>query len=660
MSINFSQNPHYVQNPNNFNGNAPISEPPLLEAMANSMDLPTKPKDIPFLAGGIGFSLLVSKLAGLMSRFRGKDVADMTVADSFNKSAIGRFTEGFEKKVIAPVETKYAKQIGATKGFLAKITPKWAKDAYQKMVIGVMPKWNMPKTQFNGMTGQSINYFFDDVLKKVPTEKLKELGLSNLLKNVPADYQSRLKLFNEIAGKLDNLKLSNFKPIEIPRKGWLAEKLHLPAKKFDFISEFNKTKTFVAPNAKKGLSRGLQRFLVGSTEAAGGAVIGGGFGVFMNAIFVASALKRTWNAPKEDKFSTFTEAVFADFIGQYYMMLLATKLAYKILGLKNIDKTPHQIARTTQLFNAIQNKKNAVNNIEEMIRVKNGKLGILTKLKNKIFGVTDEAYFKQLAQNLKLDPEKCTVESLEALKKTSVSKVNKAIDRLAAAKKLKNNGAVKNFFNRPIKWIGDFMSAGLETVPAKLKEVGKVSGFKAGWQKFKNVFKGGGGAGLRFWFIMFVLAPILTKPVVKLTHAIFGKPKKSFYEEYYQKDSKKNEKTNVSENVQKVSMDDFSQFTKMTGAIKAQQNPNLYSQNYNSQISSTLIDEVINAQKNKVNSSKSSIGDSATYVPSITPTAFTDTELANAVNSKLAYSDRIENYVKKELSSLDANNPYNI
>ena len=94
-------------------------------------------------------------------------------------------------------------------------------------------------------------------------------------------------------------------------------------------------------------------------------------------------------------------------------------------------------------------------------------------------------------------------------------------------------------------------------------------------------------------------------------------------------------------------MDDFSQFTKMTGAKKAQQNPNLYSQNYNSQISSTLIDEVINAQKNKVNSSKSSIGDSATYVPSITPTAFTDTELANAVNSKLAYSNRIENYVKR-------------
>jgi len=164
MSVNFSQNPQYIKQTqnNNFNGNAPVAEPPLVDAMANSMDLPTKPADMPFLGAAIGFSLLVSKLASWMSRVNPEKNPNLTVAETFNQSAIGKFTSKVDNKVVVPLYRKFMKPLRASQRFLKKYTPEWIKDAGRKMYVGVSPKWNIPKSQFNGLTGQSIDFFFNE------------------------------------------------------------------------------------------------------------------------------------------------------------------------------------------------------------------------------------------------------------------------------------------------------------------------------------------------------------------------------------------------------------------------------------------------------------------------------------------------------------------
>ena len=219
------------------------------------------------------------------------------------------------------------------------------------------------------------------------------------------------------------------------------------------------------------------------------------------------------------------------------------------------------------------------------------------------------------------------------------------------------------------------MCAGLETTPAKLKEVGRVSGFKAGWQKFAGKFKGLGGAVLRFAFITAVLTPILVKPIVKLTHAIFGKPKNSYYEEYYEKDKKKAEEAKKAKDAQKLGMDKFLQLMQLTGAIRAQQDPNMYPKNKNPQISKTLMDRAMGktpvanyAQTHDTatyvpstipspfTSSLSGAAftqDKVTYIPSSAPSSFKDDVLQASLQQKLAESVKVEEYVKRELDSID-------
>jgi hypothetical protein len=81
---------------------------------------------------------------------------------------------------------------------------------------------------------------------------------------------SKKAAFLKIAEKLEKMPASDLPAQIIPRKGLLGK--IFPNKKLDLITELNKTKTFVAKNGRTSISRGLQKFLVGSTETAEGMI----------------------------------------------------------------------------------------------------------------------------------------------------------------------------------------------------------------------------------------------------------------------------------------------------------------------------------------------------------------------------------------------------
>jgi len=103
------------------------------------------------------------------------------------------------------------------------------------------------------------------------------------------------------------------------------------------------------------------------------------------------------------------------------------------------------------------------------------------------------------------------------------SMAGKTLDQAKTmAKSLKKEGAKLKFWEKPLKFIGKVLDTGLDKMKkpkfANLPVLGKV---KIPQPTLKGFL---GGLG-RFAIIMFVLQPLIQKPITKLFHKIFGTPK---------------------------------------------------------------------------------------------------------------------------------------
>lgn len=82
------------------------------------------------------------------------------------------------------------------------------------------------------------------------------------------------------------------------------------------------------------------------------------------------------------------------------------------------------------------------------------------------------------------------------------------------AKSMKKSGTKLKFWEKPLKTAGKLLDTGLDTIKSPTK-VGKAG----------NKIKGFAGGFARFALIMFVIQPLIQKPLTKLCHKIFGEPK---------------------------------------------------------------------------------------------------------------------------------------
>jgi len=653
MSINLSQNQEMLKQQGSF-GAAPIETPANI-GIYQLMGIPTNRKELleqaPYFATALAASKLISDSAVHVSTLNPlkKGVGAITLADTYNKSRINRLCDKVDK-IIYPFVNKHAGRWNAIKTTVGKYTPDWVKNAIEKIKIGVRPINKMALVQYRGCTAQAADAFLGS-LREVPTTFWKSIGVDgipDILKGLNGTKKSALDAIGLISDKLKNVSAKDLAKVKLAS-----------GKSFKLINELNKVKAFMGLGSKTAVTKYGKKLTMAVSEAAGGGVIGASWlGLVMNSLFLANTIKRTWKAPKGEKFKTFMEGALVEFCGAYLMMLLGTRLTYKLLGLKNIDKTAAQIKGITGLTNGVntlsKRYKDAVK-LQKLMKHGEKAEGIFSKLFRKFRGIDFNTHLKNRTAAVigKVGKYKNlpSANAIDDIVKTYPSIINKSIDKLKAMKKFQKNGHgfFRNLFNRPIRWIGNFLSTGLENLPVKVgtKGFGK---FASGWRSFANIFKSCLGYPLRFALVLLVVTPPLTNLLAKISHTCFGKPKNSIMDGDKKEENKSNQQQGQTPQLDK--MQAFSELTKQIGQLREAQQPTVLPPGYDFQMSKTLVDGAVNAQRNRLEHKDRIDISPATYVPSPMSSNPIDPDMLNAVQQKLARSYKAEKFAQTELEDV--------
>lgn len=267
----------------------------------------------------------------------------------------------------------------------------------------------------------------------------------------------------------------------------------------------------------KALSKGL-------LKAKDVVTYGGGF---LSMCFMASALinavKATKEAPKGEKKSTFMHVLSEQYLG-IILFQPSISLMYKIAGNKYRGMSVE--ARET-LKNLVKST-----NANEALTKEGLKLAKLQK-KLLLKGV-DKDKVTQLADK--------TLSEAKNL-----------------AKGLKKEGAKIKFWEKPLKFAGNILSAGLDKLkkPTVINLKKKIPFFGNKIKIPKPTLTGFAGGLARFAIIMFVIQPFLQKPITKLVHKIFGEPKSYLAKQEAannsNNDKNKNQTQNQTQNPEQIS-----------------------------------------------------------------------------------------------------------
>ncbi|MCD7879000.1 MAG: hypothetical protein LUG16_03595, partial [Candidatus Gastranaerophilales bacterium] len=205
---------------------------------------------------------------------------------------------------------------------------------------------------------------------------------------------------------------------------------------------------------------------------------GGIIGLAFAANGLVNTIKETKEAPKGEKLSTFMHVLSEQYVG-ILLFQPSINLLYKLGGNK-------YRGMSTQGRDALKNLVHNTNASENL---------------------TKEAYkVAKIQKNL----------LLKGVDKDKVASLaGKGLEEAkAAARNLKNEGAKLKIWEKPLKFAGQLLDTGLDTLKSPTT-AGKMG----------NKVKGFAGGFARFALIMFVLQPFLQKPVTKLCHKVFGEPK---------------------------------------------------------------------------------------------------------------------------------------
>ena len=224
------------------------------------------------------------------------------------------------------------------------------------------------------------------------------------------------------------------------------------------------------------------------------------FSIALFAGVLIRASQEAKEAPKGEKVATFMHVLSQDY-APLMIMQPATSLAYKLGGNKYRGMTKEG----RKAFADLIKNTNATKT--------------LTKEGYKIAKMQQKLYLKGVDEK---QVKKLTGETLENATKMF--------------KTLKKQGAKLNPIEKLLKSAGTILDTGLDTLKSPTLK-GKIG----------NKLKGFAGGFGRFVLILFVLQPLLQKPITKLVHKIFGEPKS-----YLEKQKAAEEAEKAKENPQAV------------------------------------------------------------------------------------------------------------
>lgn len=425
--------------------------------------------------------------------------------------------------------------------------------------------------------------------------------LDEILKN-PIEHTDEIIKSLKKAGPEEFIKFGG--KVKLP---FIKNKITLPLfeRKVYYSELANKLTTITKQGAASGLGKTMNKGILRTLEGLTNGMAGGPAAMLIQAFCFAQATKAAIDAPKGEKLSTFMENTFQD-LGYYLLGTTSINLMYSAGGNKYRGMSPENL---TKYKNIIKNANEAVKSVDPA-KLKDAKIALKTA--------------KKEAQAL--------------LKGTDLK-----------------------WWERPLKFAGKVLSLGLDKFDPIIKQTdGKALKILKNLGSKCKGFPGGLG---RFVLSMFVITPILIKPVVKLSHLIFGRPTKSVL------DKEKDEKVDTTPAPDKANPQGSTNYldiltkNNQTNPQQTAQSPVQPAANSAAPIASAPVapnssqpvadDDAIAAKKIKKESdseNKDSGEVERTYIPSSVPTQFPDApDDYSKINDIMQKADAVERATLKNL-----------
>ncbi len=230
---------------------------------------------------------------------------------------------------------------------------------------------------------------------------------------------------------------------------------------------------------------------------------GGLISMFFMASAIYNSVKAAKDAPKGEKKATFMHVLSEQYLGMI-LFQPSISLMYKLGGNKYRGMT---VEARDALKNLVKNTNADENLTKEALKVAKLQRNLLIK------GVDKDKVADLAGKSLN--------------------------EAKTLAKSLNKEGAKLKFWEKPLKFMGSILSTGLD----KMQKPKFINLPKLGRKKLPQPTLKGflGGLG-RFAIIMFVIQPLIQKPLTKLFHKIFGEPKTYL--------AKQNQQSNVAQPAQ--------------------------------------------------------------------------------------------------------------
>ncbi len=526
----------------------------------NAIVQATKDYDVTQHPGVLGKNFLLCLLmsmgftAGTNYLMSSKNIANnVSNLQDFQNTRLYRAGGFLDKKVGQSALGKFLGNIGSkVKNITSKVpVPNFVKEIGSKIKVGSIAVLDKQGMYSIGKGAEALNEAIE-YLSQVDVKQIKSLGLGaaeadviKVLKDFrlgnirgPVAYQKIAPYFEKIsAEKLAKLTVGEVSKLD--KLFTTTPNINLALHKARFFNGmYNK--------AQGPIAKMMQKFTSLVGEASGGGVLGGKMALLMNAVGLMTGFNAASNAEKGDKLKAFMEDYIGFTLGSYLMSFFVGTWFNKFLGVselgldKNaiaavgkrlgIDMSQGRLQDAVIAYNRDYKQFRGLNKVASDFR--NGKISFSKAISKA------QKYNVQNASNAK-----SSLELLTAIEKTLKGRTEADFASLRSELKnaMKSKLTLKSIFKETEHNSGSFLSRlGRYIVQKPLALIGRamsvgrydlVHGSKFSLKSMLKWTKRFGGGLGRAMFVMFVLVEPFRKGFMKLSHAIFGKPKKSALDE---------------------------------------------------------------------------------------------------------------------------------
>ncbi len=465
---------------------------------------------------------------GIWGGFIGlRSLLDKVTAGEWDKSLLGKVTK-FGDTLSSGLNKVSFGLLGKASNGLKSGTENAAKMLTGKFDLAAAFKTpfkyenSMAISQGNGMAGRLFNDDIMNAVKRFDEKKLvnlfgklddfKGMNASQIIdkfQNIATNPlgKENAKVVNDImetfAKSGETFKISHFNlpfGIKLPMTGKFNP-LRIFEVKMPGSSIANKYKALAkTSSAKTALGKNLTYISSSATEGLTSCVVGGKVAPLIQAAIVANAIKKAMDAPEGQKLSTFMDEMVPQ--AAFFMTM-----PYTTKSLASIGGSLKYLGMSGEVDKEFLKQ---VEKSPELLK----KLGLEGKdLSNLAKGDRQVINVEHFRQSVKSLNDKIKAGGLDGVQYQA---------ELGNIKKIFKGNS--KWYQKPFKFIGKVLGGGYkaETVMPFIKENGnKITDTLS---KAKYALKTKGGGALRFAAVMFVISPLIAKPITALTHKIFGKP----------------------------------------------------------------------------------------------------------------------------------------